>query len=172
MPDALPSPSLRCLSRVMSPLVADPADELWREVGSFELGPEGWVKAIWSEEALQFLFFIPREQESSGEEAVSVFLDPVGDREAYFEIGVTSQNVPFFNAARRSRSGTKVDSSWRCERFSSVVEPMRGGWSATLLVPFSSLGSIPPGPGWKVALEFGQTGFRPPRRWISLDFVE
>ena len=150
-------------------LLCRPATVAWAETPfvDFPSGSSGArVKASRDETKLRFLVRAPHDWE-----AVSIFLDPVGDREAYFEIGVTARNAVFSRAARRSRSGTKIDASWPCDQFESSVSAGAEGWDVVMSIPFASLGSIPPGPGWRVAFEQGaQDAFRPPRRFFPLDF--
>jgi|GEM_PF-6971147 len=140
---------------------------------AFGLGEGAWAKAMSDEERLWILMFLPPKPEGGG---VSVFLDPAGDGEAYFEINVGEDRRPIFRAARRSRSGTKVDSRWNCDGFAELMPPggekpdggMGGGIGFS--IPFASLGSIKPGEGWKVAFGQAGTAFRPPRLWVPLHF--
>lgn len=78
------------------------------------------------------------------EEVVEVFLDPVGDRECYFEIEVNPLNTVLDLVLRRNRSGYRKDFGWDCAGFRSAVRRLPGGWAAELSIPFASLAAAAP----------------------------
>lgn len=73
------------------------------------------------------------------EEVVEVFLDPVGDRECYFEIELNPLNAVLEVVLRRNRSGYTKDFAWRCEGLRTAVLRDSASWTAELAIPFRSL---------------------------------
>lgn len=97
------------------------------------------------------------------EEVVEVFLDPVGDRECYFEIEVNPLNTVLDLVLRRNRSGYKRDFAWSCEGLRTAVARTATGWTAELHVPFSSLTPSTPSVGDEWRVNFTRID-RPPDR--------
>lgn len=85
------------------------------------------------------------------EETVEVFLDPVGDLEAYFEVEINPIGTLLDLVFRRSRSGYKGDRDWDCEGLLGFARRTDDGWFAELGIPFASIGATPqPGAVWRV----------------------
>jgi hypothetical protein len=80
------------------------------------------------------------------EEVVEVFLDPVGDSAAYFELEVNPLNAVLDLALRRNRSGYLRDFSWRCDALRTAVHVTDSSWTAEFAIPFRSLAAEPPQP--------------------------
>lgn len=86
------------------------------------------------------------------EEVVEVFLDPVGDGEAYFEFEVNPLNTVLDLVLRRNRSGHKMDFAWDCAGLETGVERTADGWTTEITIPFASVADATPQPGaeWRV----------------------
>ncbi len=86
------------------------------------------------------------------EEAVEVFIDPVGDLESYFEVEINPLGTVVDLVLRRTLSGWRKDFGWRVEGLESAVRRTPGGWEAELTIPFASVVNAPPLPGtvWRV----------------------
>lgn len=86
------------------------------------------------------------------EEVVEVFIDPVGDAQAYFEIEVNPLNTVLDLVLRRSRSGWRKDFRWDCAGLATAVRHTAQGWNAELAIPFESLAPDIPRAGsvWRV----------------------
>ena len=115
------------------------------------------VRAAWDADELRVLFhaedahiqatLTERDAPLYTEEVVEVFLDPVGDRECYFEIEVNPLNAVLDLVLRRNRSGYAKDVSWNCEGLRTWVRREAGEWSAELAIPFRSVAAAPPESG-------------------------
>lgn len=113
-----------------------------------------FLKAGWDEECLRILFFAEdshpwatlteRDAPLYKEEVIEVFLDPVGDLSAYFEIEVNPNNAVLDLCIRRIRSGYRKDFRWRCEGLRTVAGVVEGGWATELAIPFASVSGRPP----------------------------
>ena len=95
------------------------------------------------------------------EEVVEVFLDPVGDGAAYFEIEVNPLNAVLDLVLRRNRSGYRKDFGWQCENLRTQVRREAAAWTAELAIPFASITAEPPRPGDKWRVNFTRID-RPP----------
>lgn len=86
------------------------------------------------------------------EEVVELFLDPVGDGLAYFEIELNPLNAVLDLVLRRNRSGYKKDFAWDCEGLRTAVARTPEGWAAELAIPFASIAAEAPQSGaiWRV----------------------
>jgi hypothetical protein len=73
------------------------------------------------------------------EEVVEVFLDPVGDGEAYFELELNVNNAVLDGCMRRVRSGYRKDFRWHCAGLQTAVRVIPGGWIAEWAIPFESI---------------------------------
>lgn len=105
-----------------------------------------WLKAACSAEALHFLFFSA--EPLHGGEGVAILIDPVGDLESYFEIGLSSAGFLQCAVLRRSRSGHKRDARWECQgAHGELRADEKGAWSATLSIPYLSIADHAPHPG-------------------------
>ncbi len=131
-----------------------PAQELLLTEDGGAPGQRTLLKVGWDEEHLRVLFFAEdshpwatlcdRDAPLYTEEVVEVFLDPVGDLGAYFEIEVNPNNAVLDLCIRKIRSGYRKDFRWRCEGLRTVAGMVDGGWAAELAIPFESLGGRPP----------------------------
>jgi len=88
------------------------------------------------------------------EEVVEVFIDPVGDRECYFEIEVNPLGTVVDLVLRRNRSGYARDFAWDCEGLTVDVVQTVDGWRTNLSFPFTALTDGPPGTGTEWRLNF------------------
>jgi len=114
-----------------------------------------WLKAARSAEALHFLF-ISEEPLRSGE-GIAVLIDPVGDGEGYYEIGLSSAGFLQCAILRRSRSGLKRDARWTGDGVHAVLEAASaaengaagetGSWSAVFSIPYRAIADHAPRPG-------------------------
>ena len=86
------------------------------------------------------------------EEAVEVFLDPVGDLEGYFEVVINPLGALTELVLRRVASGWRKNFSWRLDGLEGRAAQTSTGWCAELLIPFAALGSVRPAAGspWRV----------------------
>ena len=115
------------------------------------------VRVAWDAEEMRVLFhaadthihatLTERDAPLYTEEVVEVFLDPVGDRECYFEIEVNPLNAVLDLVLRRNRSGYAKDVSWDCNGLRTQVRRDAAAWSAEFAIPFRSLAAAPPEPG-------------------------
>lgn len=107
------------------------------------------VQCVWRNDALHVLFrcvdsdpwatITQRDGHLWEEEVVEVFLDPVGDRESYFEIELNPLNTVVDLVLRKNRSGYRKDFAWNCDALQTEVRRTGPGWDAELLIPFASL---------------------------------
>jgi hypothetical protein len=112
------------------------------------------IQCAWTDNSLRVLFqcldsdpwatITERDGQLWEEEVVEVFLDPVGDRESYFEIEVNPLNAVLDLVLRKNRSGYRKDFAWDCERLQTKVTCTEIGWNAELLIPFASITSDRP----------------------------
>jgi hypothetical protein len=115
------------------------------------------VRVAWDADEIRVLFcaedahihatLAERDAPLYTEEVVEVFLDPVGDRECYFEVEVNPLNAVLDLVLRRNRSGYAKDASWTCEGLRTCVRREAASWSAELSIPFRSLAAAPPESG-------------------------
>lgn len=124
------------------------------------------------------------------EEVVEVFIDPVGDFAAYFEIEVNPLNTVLDLVLRRNRSGYAQDTAWNCESLRTAVKKTVTTWTVELAIPFRSLTAEPPKPGAKWRVNFfridrapgtsrelsawsptGRPNFHTPERFGIVEFV-
>ena len=159
------------------------------------------VKSAWNDEEWRVLFEVAdshvwatlteRGAMLYQEEVVEVFVDPVGDLEAYFEIEVNPLNAVLEVVARRNRSGYTKDFAWRCEGLRTAARRTATGWCAELAIPFRSLVAEPPRAGAKWRANFcridrppgverelsawsppGRANFHTPERFGWIEFVD
>jgi len=164
-------PTIVCPRRVFVGLKADPREEPWQGLPGAELRDAitgalprqaTTVKAAWDEAELRVLFEVTddhvwatqtqRDGPLWEEEVVEVFLDPVGDLEAYFEFEVNPLNTVLDLVARKNRSGYAKNFCWQCEGLRTAVSRDAGGWCAEWAFPFTSLAPESPrlGTRWRV----------------------
>ncbi len=97
------------------------------------------------------------------EEVVEVFLDPAGTGARYFEIEVSPHNVVLDGVNTWADGELTWDARWDCAELVTAVaceaaldrpETVDTWWSATLAIPFASLGQEQPAPGrrWRANL--------------------
>lgn len=132
---------------------------------------ETGVRAAYSPEGLHFLFITPPGQWLRAGESVAALIDPVGDQEGFFEIGVNVAGVVQSAVLRRSRSGYKRNAAWQCLGASAEVSlgktydegegdaTVASGrpWLAHLFIPFSTLVDHLPVEGERWGLNFQRT---------------
>lgn len=159
-------PRLACRRSVLPAITADSSSLFWREIESVEFrdvesgAPPQQSTRVWvawdaeemrvllrAEDTHIFATFTRRDAPLFTEEVVEVFLDPVGDRECYFEIEVNPLNAVLDLVLRRNRSGYKKDFAWRCENLRTYIRREAAAWTAELAIPFRSLAAEPPKPG-------------------------
>jgi hypothetical protein len=85
------------------------------------------------------------------EEVVEVFIDPVGDRECYFEVEVNPLGTIVDLVLRRNRSGYARDFTWDCQGLATDVHRIMDGWSVEMKIPFAALSGEAPrhGSAWR-----------------------
>jgi hypothetical protein len=173
-------PAMRCEHRVMGEVAADPQSEPWRglSASAFVKAIDGagpaqgtGVKCAWDDREWRVLFEVAdthvwatlkeRGAPLYQEEVVEVFVDPVGDLEAYFEIEVNPLNAVLEVVLRRNRSGYVRDFAWRCDGLRTAVRRTEAGWCAEMAIPFGSLIAEPPQPGARWRANFCRID-RPP----------
>ncbi len=69
-----------------------------------------------------------------------MFLDPVGDGAAYFELELNPLNAVLDLVCRRNRSGYLKDFGWECEGLNTEARIYPGIWVGEWSVPFAALG--------------------------------
>lgn len=163
---AEPLPRLACQRSVLPALTGDSHSPFWetrepvllRDVitGAAPVQATS-VRVAWDVDEMRVLFraedthihatLTERDAPLYTEEVVEVFLDPVGDRECYFEIEVNPLNTVLDIVLRRNRSGYAKDVSWNCEGLRTCVRREAAAWSAELSIPFRSVAAAPPAPG-------------------------
>lgn len=112
----------------------------------------GWTETEWRllfhcEDAHIAATLTERDAPLWEEEVVEVFVDPVGDLAAYFEIEVNPLNAVLDLVLRRNRSGYLKDVAWNCEGLRTAVQRTATTWTAELAIPFRSLVADPPREG-------------------------
>jgi hypothetical protein len=124
------------------------------------------------------------------EEVVEVFLDPVGDLGAYFEIELNPLGAVLDLLIRRNMRGLLKDFRWKCEGLETRVARNDDGWTAELAIPWSGLVTERPTAGTRWRANFtridrpqgqprelsawsqtGQPLFHVPERFGVLEFV-
>jgi hypothetical protein len=152
-----------CSRRSFGEVNADHGAAPWPELPAFMLrenstgaSPQQATKLQlgWSPDELRVLFhcddarpwatMTERDAPLYEEEVVEVFLDPLGDFAAYFEIEVNPLNAVLDLALRRNRSGYLRDFSWRCDALRTAVRVTAASWTAELAIPFRSVAAEPP----------------------------
>jgi len=160
-----------CARRELSALNADASSPFWQSIVAADFcenvrggipGQATTVRTAWDEVELRVLMdaadthpwatITQRDGPLWEEEAVELFLDPVGDGASYFEIEVNPLGTVLDLVLRRNRSGWRKDLAWDCEGLQVAVQRTRGGWGAELAIPFRSLvADMPPaGTEWRV----------------------
>lgn len=155
---------------MFSDVAANPDAEPWVEIEAHALretvaggAPQQAtsVQAGWTADELRVLFhcedthiaatLTERDAPLWKEEVVEVFVDPVGDLAAYFEIEVNPLNAVLDLVLRRNRSGYVSDTAWNCEGLRTAVQKTETTWTAELAIPFRSLIAEPPkvGAQWR-----------------------
>lgn len=81
------------------------------------------------------------------EETVEVFVDPVGDLAAYFEIEINPLGAVVDVFMRRIASGWRKEFGWHADGMTSSVRRTETGWVAELAIPFEALGVAVPQTG-------------------------
>ncbi len=81
------------------------------------------------------------------EEVVEIFVDPVGDGLAYFEIEVNPLGTICDLVLRRVASGWRRELAWNCDGLQARVTRITNGWTAEIELPFRALVDSAPEPG-------------------------
>lgn len=86
------------------------------------------------------------------EEVVEVFLDPMGDLAAYFEIELNPLGTVLDLLIRRNARGLLKDRRWRCDELRTKVARSANGWNGELAIPWGGLSQDAPATGtqWRV----------------------
>lgn len=164
-------PSLQTPHRELEAVSADPAHAFWRGVepvalrnnlGGLAPTQGTCVRTAWNEREWRVLFEIEdahpwatltaRDAELWTEEAVEVFIDPVGDLESYFEVEINPLGAVCDLVLRRTASGWRKEFAWDVEGLATQVRRTPSGWAAELAIPFDAVTGAPPEPGtrWRV----------------------
>jgi hypothetical protein len=164
-------PVLRCRAYPFNAPSADPERSPWPEIERVALRKNEsgfWpdqatdVRVAYDDLALRLLFVCVDSEPWSTlsghdeplytEEVVEVFLDPVGDGDAYFELEVNVNNAVLDGCMRRVRSGYRKDFRWHCIGLRTAVRRCSPGWIAELAIPFVSVAGASPrrGERWRV----------------------
>ena len=164
-------PLLRTPRRELAPLSADPAHPFWREIEPVPLrdnlggsapaqgtrvrtawDARGWRVLFEVEDAHPWATLATHDAALWTEEAVEVFIDPVGDLESYFEIEINPLGTVCDLILRRTTSGWRKDFAWHAGGLASQVRRTPAGWAAELAIPFDAVSNTPPPPGtrWRV----------------------
>ena len=108
-----------------------------------------WFRTAWTPAEFHVLFHAEdsdpwathgvRDAPLYEEEVLEVFLDPVGDLRAYFEIEVNPLNTVLDLVLRKTANGYRKDKRWRCEGLRTSVTCDERSWTAHLAIPFTSL---------------------------------
>lgn len=132
----------------------------WRALPAFYLGATisgrpaptaTWVRIASDGERLHALFLSPDAPGSGAGEGVAVLVDPAGDLESYYEIGLSADGTLRQAVLRRNRSGYKRDPRWRGPGVQGDVRSLgSAGWSASLVIPFRDLADTAPDASWFV----------------------
>ncbi len=161
-------PRLECPFKRLSPISANPEAAHWRNASSsslvdvvsgfepvqatrFQVAHDaGELRVLFvAEDEHPWANYKRRDDPLYEEEVVEIFLDPVGDLEAYFEFEVNPNNARLDLVLRRVRSGYRKDFRWICEGFSSEVRIADGIWTTEIAIPFASLGDVVPAGEWR-----------------------
>lgn len=173
-------PKVRCPRGAFGAVAADSQAAPWRDLDAHPLretvtgaAPQQAtsLRLGWNGDELRVLFhctdahiaatLTARDAPLYEEEVVEVFVDPVGDLAAYFEIEVNPLNAVLDLVLRRNRSGYLKDVAWDCEGLRTAVRKGSGTWTAELAIPFRSLVAATPKPGTKWRANFFRID-RPP----------
>ena len=135
---------------------------LRENVGGGTPGQRTWVRTAYDAETWRILFEMEDARPWASltehdaplwtEEAVEVFIDPVGDLESYFEIEINPLGAVVDVVLRRVSSGWRKDFGWHVEGLVSRARMTSGGWAAEWGIPFEALAAPVPKPGtcWRV----------------------
>ena len=155
-------PRLVCRRADFEALEADPTHPSWRNAQAAQLidavtgetpQQRTWVRAAWSATEWRVLFecedsdpwatLTERDAKLFEEETVEVFVDPVGDLEAYSELETNPLGAILDIVFRKSRSGYKGDWAWDCCGLRVSARRTEAGWNAELAIPFASTAAVP-----------------------------
>ena len=173
LPPASGLPSLPTVFQPLEPIAADPASRFWRAIAPVELRDNAAgaapaqgtrVRTAWDEREWRVLFEIDdarpwatltaRNAPLWTEEVVEIFVDPVGDLEGYFEIGINPSGAVYDLVLRRTSSGWRKDFAWDVDGLRSHARVTPAGWAAELAIPFDALTGTPPSPGTRWRANF------------------
>ena len=156
-------PRLRCHRGTPGPVEADPESPFWRSVepvilletvGGGMPKQSTRVRTAWDAQTWRILFdsddtrpwatLIAHDAPLWTEETVEVFVDPIGDLEAYFEIEINPLGAVVDVALRRIASGWRKEFGWHVDGLVSSVRTTASGWAAELAIPFEALAADVP----------------------------
>ena len=164
-------PRLRSFRGEPGPVEADVNSVFWQtvepvvlleNVGGQPPGQSTRVRTAWDETAWRVLFemdaahpwatLIEHDAPLWTEEAVEVFIDPVGDLESYFEIEINPLGAVVDVVLRRIASGWRKDFGWHVDGLRSRTRLTGTGWAAELAIPFEAISAAMPkfGTHWRV----------------------
>lgn len=151
-------PHLRTFARVLEPLGCGSRTDFWRAIEPVELreAVTGYlpdqatrVRSAWDAREWRILFeaddtrpwatLTERDGAIWTEEAVEVFIDPVGDLESYFELEVNPLGTVTDLVLRRTCSGWRKEFAWNAYGLETHVRVTGTGWEAELSIPFAAL---------------------------------
>lgn len=164
-------PRLQSLRGEPGPVDADADSAFWQAVKPLTLrenvggglpGQSSRVRTAWDAQTWRILFELEDARPWATltghdaplwtEEAVEVFIDPVGDLESYFEIEINPLGAVVDVVLRRVVSGWRKDFGWHVDGLVSRARLTATGWSAELAIPFEALAAPVPSAGtrWRV----------------------
>lgn len=157
---------LKCLPHRFGAVTANPAQSPWPCIEGIALSKNETGQAPdqatalrvgYDERFLRLLFecvdaepwatLTGHDQPLYKEEVVEVFLDPIGDGEAYFELEVNVNNAVLDGCMRRVRSGYRKDFRWHCAGLQTAACRSHHGWIAEWAIPFESIAGTAPSRG-------------------------
>lgn len=168
---AMEFPRLQSRRRPLGPVRADTDSPEWRaveplvlreNVGGGTPGQRTWVRTAWDAETWRVLFEMEDARPWASltehdaplwtEEAVEVFIDPVGDLESYFEVELNPLGAVVDVVLRRVNSGWRKNFAWHVDGLLSRTRTTAAGWAAELAFPFAALAAPVPTAGtcWRV----------------------
>ncbi len=110
-----------------------------------------WRILITADDARPWATLTQRDGPLWTEEAVEVFVDPVGDLESYFEIVLNPLGTVTDLMLRRTLNGWRKEFGWDVVGLGSQVRLTASGWEAELSIPFAAVASQMPvhGEQWR-----------------------
>jgi hypothetical protein len=151
-------PRLRTYQTALGPLGGGAGADFWRAAeaaslrevtgGDFPVQATrvrtAWNAAEWRllfevDDATPWATLTGRDGPLWTEEAVEVFIDPVGDLESYFEFEMNPLGTVTDLVLRRTCSGWRKEFGWDAAGFESRVRTTASGWEAEFSIPFAAV---------------------------------